>query len=275
MALVKGLLSFGIIAVLPNLVESFQNNPCRFDVTLSLNRRSFLDSIFTSAFVAQLLPERAFCIGEGEQRMVFKQKPTAPIGALVPAIQQRLLVEAAVDLVGKGDTGKLKSFLSRLDEENRIPDSKLLESYDTALVLRGDLTRATMNLYQLNLNYNNLLANPNEAFTVTDQAWKKSYIRANDGLPDLKRIIGADLDMRQLLRNQVQLKLDDASAELYADDCDVEELDHLLREAANNFDLWLDRVRTGDVQDALKVALKGETITIYEPYNAGFLPGRT
>ena len=149
---------------------------------------------------------------------------------------------------------------------------KIIQQYNPATVLRGDLVRATMNLYQTNLNYNNLLNNPEEAFTVTDPNWKKSYIRANNGLPDLKKLIGADLDMRQLLRNQVQLKIDDAAAELYASDCDNEELVSLLQEATQNFDLWLNRVRTGDVRDALKAALAGESVKIYDSYAAGFLP---
>ena len=36
-----------------------------------------------------------------------------------------------------------------------------------------------MNLYTTNLNYNNILSNPEEAFSVTDASWKKTYIRAN------------------------------------------------------------------------------------------------
>lgn len=113
-----------------------------------------------------------------------------------------------------------------------------------------------MNLYQTNLNYNNLLSNPEEAFIITDPDWKKSYVRANDGLPDLKRLVGADIDIRQLLRNQVQLKIDDAAAELYAaapdDDDSNQELIRLLQEASQNFDMWLDRVREGDVRDATR-----------------------
>mmetsp|Transcript_29790 Transcript_29790/g.49162 ORF Transcript_29790/g.49162 Transcript_29790/m.49162 type:complete len:120 (+) Transcript_29790:2-361(+) len=111
-----------------------------------------------------------------------------------------------------------------------------------------------MNVYQLNLNYDALLnMSPGDAVSVTDPDWKKSYIRKNDGLPDLERIVGADIDMRQLLRNQVQLDIDDASAELWAVECDTNELTSLLQDAAGNFDLWLDRVRAGDVRDALEV----------------------
>ena len=72
-------------------------------------------------------------------------------------------------------------------------------------------------------------------------------------------MVGADIDVRQLLRNQVQLKLDDAAAELWVDDCDVQELSSLLQEASQYFDAWLDRVKAGDVQDALLLAVKPQT----------------
>lgn len=221
--------------------------------------------------------------------MVFRQKPTAPVSALVPSVQQRLLLEAAIEATKKKEWNKVKTIIPKLNDDDddsyvysligatksRNMDAKVLKRYDPGYVLRGDLTRATMNLYQTNLNYNDILSNgnnPKEAFAVTDQDWKKSYIRANDGLPDLQKVIGADLDLRQLLRNAVQQKLDDAAAELYADDCDEEELLSLLSEAASQFDKWLDRVRYGDVRDAIEKTVKGERIKIVDSYAAGFLP---
>jgi hypothetical protein len=218
--------------------------------------------------------------------MVFRQKPTAPVSALIPAVQQRLLLEAALEATKNKQIDKIKTILPSLDDssyvysiisasKSREMDAKILNQCDPAQVLRGDLTRATMNLYQTNLNYNNILGNsnnPNEAFAVTDPDWKKSYIRANDGLPDLQKVIGADLDLRQLLRNQVQQKLDDAAAELYATDYDEKELLVLLTEAAQSFDKWLDRVRYGDVRDAIAKAIRGERVKIYDSYAAGFLP---
>jgi hypothetical protein len=38
----------------------------------------------------------AYAIDEGGERMVLRRKPTAPTAALLPAIQQRLLLEAAL-----------------------------------------------------------------------------------------------------------------------------------------------------------------------------------
>ena len=247
----------------------------------------------TATLTMTTLPPTAWSVGEGTERMVFRQKPTAPVGALLPAVQQRLLLERALDLAQKRDLENLKLILPPLDDTNPIPNAngrqnvRILREFPPNKVLRGDLLRATMNLYQTNLNYNNLLANPNEAFVVTDPDWKKSYIRANDGLPDLQKLIGADIDMRQLLRNQVQVKIDDAAAELYAttttttndaaDDDDYndnnsDELIRLLQEAGQYFDLWLDRIRPGDVRDALQMAMAGKAFPIYDTYAAGFLP---
>jgi len=257
------------------------------------DRRSFLMSpsllmmpAISSVFVPSVLggftlfPEIVHGLGEGEERMIFKQKPTAPLAALIPAMQQRLLLEASIDFCTRKEFEMVKQIISPLDESNDYMQNssgnqnlKIITQYNPAKVLRGDLVRATMNLYQTNLNYNNILSNPNDAFIITDPVWKKSFIRENGGLPDLQRVIGADLDMRQLLRNQVQLKIDDATAELYSSNRDEEELLTLLQEAGRNFDLWIDRVRTGDVRDALESILTGKSVVkVYDSYAAGFLP---
>ena len=218
----------------------------------------------------------ALAFGEGAERMLFTEKPTTPLEALLPAIQQRLLLEVALELVKdamKDDDDsnvallKLKTILPPLDEipkfnnQNGKQNSRVLKQYPPDKVLRGDVVRAVMNVYQLNLSYDNLLnMNPREAIQFTDAEWKKKYIRANDGLPDIQKIIGADIDMRQLLRNQAQMNIDDAAAELWFvstdksggnNGCDIQELNSLLQEAARNYDLWLDRVRSGDIQDAI------------------------
>jgi hypothetical protein len=218
----------------------------------------------------------AFSIGEGGERILFNKKPTAPIEALLPAIQQRLLLEAALELLPNSSNHDpieldsstallhLKTILPPLDDspkfknQNGSQNRQVLQKYAPDKVLRGEVARAAMNVYQLNLNYDDILnMSPNDALVITDPEWKKSYIRANDGLPDLQKVVGADIDLRQLLRNQVQLKMDDAAAELWmGDDCDIQELSLLLREASQYFDAWLDRVRDGDVQDALQLAMK-------------------
>ena len=234
-------------------------------------------------------------------RMVFRRKPTAPVGALIPAVQQRLLLEVAIDAAKAKNTSKIKRIIPELVPKKKDTTTANNDNYYNSsggsdysiigasqTVLRGDVTRAAMDLYQTNLDYNSILGgrDPNSnnnndattavtatAFTVTDPRWKKSYIRANDGLPDIRKVIGADLDVRQLFRNDVQQKLDDAAAELYDTTvCDEEELLTLLLEAAVSFDQWLDRIRYGDIRDAIEKAGNGERPKIYDTYTAGFRP---
>lgn len=66
--------------------------------------------------------------------------------------------------------------------------------------------------------------------------------------------------------------------ELYWDDDDTDrdgaEVLVLLQEAAGYFDLWLDRIRDEDVQEAIsKMALQqGKSIKVYDSFAAGFVP---
>ncbi|CAB9531191.1 expressed unknown protein [Seminavis robusta] len=283
------------------LSSSTTTNP-KVDTTTSTalskkwNRRDVFWHLATTATTSSLLVllvppfhQEARAIGEGEQRMVLREKPTAPIGALLPAIQQRLLLQAALELAQSSQQPqqleKLQTILPPLDDQSSkrgtSQDVRVLQQYNPAKVLRGDLIRACMNLYTTNLNYDKLLqtARDDAAYTVTDPTWKKSYIRANDGLPDIQKVIGADLDLRYLYRNQVELKVDDAAAELYYasdnnNNIDREELISLLREATLAFDQWLDRIRYGDVRDALEAALSGKTTRVYDSWASGFLPSQ-
>ena len=279
-------------------------------------------------------------VEDGPERIKLKRKPSAPVGALVPSIQQRLLLEVCIDAAKNKDLQKLKSIIpplssstttssnSRSSSSNQL---RLLKQNDPSRVLCGDVTRAAMDLYQVNLNYNTIFDDESDASTdastntdrnsssagpsfpavkdvidITDPVWKKSYIRDNDGLNSdfVSKVIGADIDLRQLLRNQVQTNLDDAAAELYYvsarrsrstgnaydddDDieitsiCDCDELFELLQSAAKNFDLWLERVGYGDVRDAIQIVLSESSsssssssinnLRIYESYQAGFIP---
>lgn len=233
--------------------------------------------------------DAARAVGEGSERMVFRTKPSAPTAALVPALQQRLLLEAALQLCSNknnssSDTSvnevRLKSLLPPLSERTSYKrDDAVFKQYAPAKVLYGATTRAAMNIYTANLRYEDGITTrggtkdtPNSAYDVTDPDWKKAYIRANDGLPDVKKVIVADLDLRDLYRNQVEQKLDDAAAELYAPQCDSQELRTLLKEAAVSFDQWLDRIAESDVQNAMRDVLAGKELQLDAAYTAGFLP---
>ncbi|KAG7345492.1 hypothetical protein IV203_033023 [Nitzschia inconspicua] len=267
----------------------------------STSRRSFLwrtsrDSVMIAASVTAIpvatASQKALAMGEGSERMVFKQAPTAPVGALLPAVQQRLLLEALREMASALATDEesknrmqrrqqIESILLPLSDDNSFmfngkhQDYKLLKKYSPSKVLSGGLVRASMNIYTANLSYSNTANKnnyPNDVYDVTDPTWKKAYIRAYDGLPSVDKVIAADLDLRDLYRNQIQQKLDDASAEWYNTNRDIKEFCGLLNDAAASFDLWLDRISEQDVKAALQTVLEGKEIQIYETYSAGFIP---
>jgi hypothetical protein len=250
-----------------------------------------------SVYVSTIAPAGA--TGEGSERMVLRHKPTAVTSALVPAVEQRLLLQVIIaelssssssssslsSTVSPSSIEKIKSILPPLNED-RIPDYRVMQQYSPSKVLMGSLTRAAMNLYTSNLNYgiskssssssSRQNQSPTEYYTITDPAWRRDYIRANDGLPTVDQVVAADLDVRDLYRNQVQQRLDDASAELYSRECDVEELQSVVVDAAKSFDMWLDRISDEDVADAIQAALAStkngrKEVTVHEPYRAGFV----
>ncbi|KAL3907310.1 MAG: hypothetical protein SGILL_008927 [Bacillariaceae sp.] len=263
---------------------------------LSSSRRGFLYQAATlpSAILlstALMKPDPALAVGEGAERMVFRAKPSAPVGALLPAMQQRLLLEAVMelasglqesDVVSDDDDQKrrqqISSVLLSLDSnklssiQSKNQDYKIMKQHSPSRVLSGDLVRAAMNIYTANLNYGTNNSNPSDIYTVTDPSWKKAYIRANDGLPSAVNVINADLDLRDLYRNEVQQKMDDASAEWYSSTRDLKEFRELLKQAASSFDGWLDRISDKDVKEAIQAVLDGKELQLYEPFSSGFLP---
>ncbi|KAL3939858.1 MAG: hypothetical protein SGBAC_005493 [Bacillariaceae sp.] len=230
------------------------------------------------------IPCRA--VGEGEERMVLTRKPTAPRGALIPALQQRILLEECVSLLSKAliekkenVTGesqrmldKLKSIIAPLSDRTPSFTEKqpnpILEPLPNQQYLQGKVVRVAMNLYTSNLRFESNLP----SYSVTDPDWKKSYIRQNDGLPDITKVLQADMDLRDLYRNSIVTYLDDASAELYCKDVDLVELNRLLTQAAQEFDLWLDRIDDAEVKLELQAVLEGKTPKIYKSSFAGFVP---
>lgn len=196
-------------------------------------------------------------------------KPRAPLDSLIPATQKLVSMERAVTVASKlmdasGESKdvylqELRSIIAAPDEDKSFDNSmtiwtqrklQKLESSSSpqGIQLSGTSVRAAFNIYTANLRFG-------EEYLVNDPDWKKSYIRANDGLPDVKQIITADLDLRDLYRNQAQLKIDDVQAELYSDRIDEEELVNLLKQALVASQQWFDMIDPLDIKDARNAAV--------------------
>lgn len=236
------------------------------------------------------------------QRMAFKQRPRAPLSTLLPATEQRMLLKECLALSkdlsvhsNSKDSSQKDAAIQRLEnilvnpkqegggynyytrgltEKKRTErDLRILAQYQQSQPrkLSGNIVRAAMNIYITNLRYGS-------DYTVEDAEWKSSYIRQNGGLPDFRKLIQADLDLRILYMNQVQIRVDDAAAEFHAtvesnDDEDFEELRHLLRLANDSMDLWFQLIEDVDIAEATNAVEKGVTIKLADSsYMAGFVP---
>jgi hypothetical protein len=243
--------------------------------TTTLDRRDYLFSLVASFVGILSVPRETLAVEN-------KNRPKSPMGALLPATQQRLLLEKALALSTKlvdstepaeqeQYVQELKSIVmapsSTISSMRRPKDQQIISQYPPDKILSGGLLRAAMNIYTANLRFG-------EDYTVNNAEWKKAYIRAFDGLPDVKIVITADLDLRDLYRNEIQLKLEDAQAELYlsSDSREDAEFKVLLEEAMEALSQWFGMIGEADVQEARQAALKGQRLQMYDPYFAGFLP---
>jgi len=116
--------------------------------------------------------------------------------------------------------------------------------------------RRAMNIYTTNLNFNK-----NKYVYSGSQEEKKKMIR-EDRLPSATEVIRSDLDARDLYRNEVQTKLEDARAEyLYQKGVgfeDVGELVGLLRETKVALDSWFGFIPDEDIKLALEAVKREE-----------------
>eukprot|EP00984_Skeletonema_dohrnii_P027220 scaffold16716_cov146-Skeletonema_dohrnii-CCMP3373.AAC.11 len=116
--------------------------------------------------------------------------------------------------------------------------------------------RRAMNIYTTNLNFNK-----NKYVYSGSQEEKKKMIR-EDRLPSATEVIRSDLDARDLYRNEVQTKLEDARAEcLYQKGVgfeDVGELVGLLRETKVALDSWFGFIPDEDIRLALEAVKREE-----------------
>jgi len=215
-------------------------------------------------------------------------RPYAPVEALLPMTRQRMLLGQALHLAqlwrqsssspaqrnptndddnDSHSDSKQGYFVSKLQEilaapapirprktaismtrryqiDKDIVARQDVDAHGAPSALSGATLRASMNVYTANLRFGEsyvLTASPED---------KKRYIRTYDRLPDVRQVITADLDLRDLYRNDAQTRLDDASAELYCDHPDPDELVRVLLEAKNAVDQWFALIRKDDVKQA-------------------------
>lgn len=203
-------------------------------------------------------------------------RPRAPIEALVPATQQLLLLEKAVGLANLLWHNTLVGATAKEQKDNQILLDQLKEIFEppvpstsrktavsmtrrykvdeetvqraVANKLSGAAVRAAMNVYTANLQFG-------ESYTLTaSPSVKKELIRKYDGLPDVKQVITADLDLRDLYRNQAQTTIEDIQAELYRQEPDPGELVVLMMEATKSFGSWFAAISEKDIREALQLA---------------------
>ena len=197
-------------------------------------------------------------------------RPRAPLEALIPATQQRLLIESALEIarqlkeVATADTDtqtktndgylqQLKEILEPPpsdDDDNskgRLQKQQAIPNNFTRL--SGRSIRASMNVYTAKLRFGGsyiLTASPDI---------RKKMIR-DEQLPDVKTVIAADLDLRDLYRNQLQTTMEDAQAELYSPNFTAAELVDLLQQASSTCQTWFGFISPQDVQEARDAVLQ-------------------
>jgi hypothetical protein len=194
-------------------------------------------------------------------------RPRAPTEALVPATQQLLLLEKAQGLANllfkeQNDSNILLDQLKEIFEPpvpstarktavsmtRRYTIDEEVVQRAAASKLSGAAVRAAMNVYTANLQFG-------ESYILTaSPSVKKELIRKYDGLPDVKQVITADLDLRDLYRNQAQTTIEDIQAELYRQDPDPTELVALLAEAKKSYGSWFAFISENDIREALQLA---------------------
>jgi hypothetical protein len=220
-----------------------------------------------------------------------QSRPRAPLEALLPATEQRFLVEKACKLLKKLEELKLHS--NGGSESAQSLWSDLLKLFSTTNneashgvgvysrhrvlgdpatqipwpKLSGANVRTALDIYTSKLQFG-------DSYILTASAdVKKAWIRKYGALPDVKRVVTADLDLRDLYRNTIQTAIDDLQAELLyqqrktagsASDAtlleylDLSEIVSLLEIARQGFEKWFAFIDPLDVQ-TVQAELEQET----------------
>jgi len=113
--------------------------------------------------------------------------------------------------------------------------------------------RAALNAYTNNLVFS-------DSYQLNAQGDEKKNLIRNNALPDVNAVVVSDLDLRDLFRNQVLEKLDDANAEieyqLKTKDIDTKEISRILKEAQVACNEWFSFIPFSDVEEAQKAVEK-------------------
>lgn len=219
--------------------------------SLQSSRRQALSGILTISTLISISPSQCEAAQE-------RTRPYAPLEALVPAARNRLLLNKCLNLADKlvqqqkqdGDISSLVGHLKRI-----IPPPPPEKSMNHSKQLTGTSMRVGMNIYTANLRFAD-----SYVLTASNED-RRSYVRKYNQLPNVKQVVAADLDLRDLYRNLVETKMDDAQAELYQTDdhMNVEEFQSLLQEVNDAYRQWFALISESDVRAAEKEAMTSPT----------------
>jgi hypothetical protein len=190
-------------------------------------------------------------------------RPRAPLTALLPAMQQRLLLEQCLSLttmyLNASTTSDEEYLLSQLksilpQDTDTDTDTESIANHWSSHYqqqqqqqqqqLSGITMRTTCNIYTKQLRFA-------DTYVLTaDQTIKSRIIRRDGGIPTVQQVVIADLDLRDLYRNDMQTLVDDATAELYSPNRSKEELNSLLIKAIQASDKWLALISEDDIMEA-------------------------
>jgi hypothetical protein len=192
-------------------------------------------------------------------RVPLDNRPKAPVQALVPAASQWLLLDeclsiatrlskGSADNLNENDVLRLKELLEPPPSDTRTNKKDQLKAKQNSKRLSGLAVRGSMNVYTANLRFG-------ESYALTASPEIKKQMIREDKLPDVKAVITADLDLRDLYRNQIWMHtlIEDAHAELYSGTPDYTELEDLLKEAFAAFQKWFDWSAPADVEEAVRI----------------------
>jgi len=162
-------------------------------------------------------------------------KPFAPVKFLVPAMR----ISYEIDRL----TTELDDPMFKLPPPSAYP--LLLDSRTRTYTLRK-----AFDTYTGSLQFG-------EDYTLNVEGGQRKEMIRNDALPSVKQTITADLDLRDLYRNDILTTVQDLRAELdfeqRSDLVDVGELKGLVGKLADNMRLWLEGISNEDRQTALEI----------------------